>query len=93
VARHIIALNAGSVSFGNVGAADRLDFTIIGRAVNLASRLNDLGKELGRDLVISSSFATHVDASLESLGRFELRGIAGEHEVFTTDQPAHTLAP
>lgn len=83
VTRHIIALNAGSVSFGNVGATNRLDFTVIGPAVNLASRLNSLGKELGRDLILSAAFAQQLDIPLTSLGRFPLRGLAGEHEAFT----------
>lgn len=85
VARHVIALHAGTVSFGNVGAVNRLDFTVIGPAVNLASRLNSLGKELDRDLILSGSFIGHVDAPVRSLGRFELRGIAGKHEAFTPD--------
>lgn len=93
VARHIIALNAGAVSFGNVGAANRLDFTVIGPAVNLASRLTSLGKELGHDLILSAGFADRVDMPLQSLGHFELRGLPGEHEAFTTVEPTHTLTP
>lgn len=83
VARHIIALNAGSVSFGNVGATNRLDFTVIGPAVNLASRLSVVGKELGRDLILSTAFTQHIDTPVTSLGRFPLRGLAGAHEAFT----------
>jgi adenylate cyclase len=83
VARHVIALHAGPVSFGNVGSADRLDFTVIGPAVNLASRLNALGKELARDVVLSAAFAERIATPVHSLGRFALRGIAGEHEAFT----------
>ena len=83
VARHIIALNAGSVSFGNVGATNRLDFTVIGPAVNLASRLSAVGKELGRDLILSAAFTAQIDTPVASLGRFPLRGLAGDHEAFT----------
>ena len=47
--------------------------------------------ELGRDLILSSAFAAHIDVPLESLGQFELRGLSGEHEAFTTAERAHTL--
>ena len=83
VSRHIIALNAGAVSFGNVGAANRLDFTMIGPAVNLASRLNTVGKELGHDIILSAPFVAAAGVPATSLGRFTLRGLAGEHEAFT----------
>ncbi len=82
--RHVVALHFGTVTFGNVGASNRLDFTVIGPAVNLASRLNSLGKDLDCEIVLSADFAAHIDDPLTSLGRFELRGIAGEHEAFTT---------
>jgi adenylate cyclase len=82
VLRYAIALHYGTVTYGNVGASNRLDFTVIGPAVNLASRLNSLGKNLGREIILSAAFADHCTASTHSLGTHGLRGIAGRHEVF-----------
>lgn len=80
-----IALHIGQVSYGNVGADARLDFTVIGPAVNEASRLERLCDTLDRHLVLSQSFAQAADASrheLVSLGRHRLRGVREETELF-----------
>ena len=79
-----IALHAGDVMYGNIGAADRLDFTIIGPAVNLTSRLERLCRELGLDLVVSDIFARLCSAcEYRSLGAYRLAGIGREVEAFT----------
>ena len=81
-----IALHEGEVTYGNVGTADRLDFTAIGPAINEATRLEALCKELGRNLLISDSFvraAPALQGQLRSLGRHKLRGVREEREVFT----------
>ncbi|MDE3176318.1 MAG: adenylate/guanylate cyclase domain-containing protein [Pseudomonadota bacterium] len=70
------ALHLGGVHWGNIGAANRLDFTAIGPAVNLASRLEGLCKPLGRSALVSGALAAQVDAPLVPLGRHQLRGIA-----------------
>ncbi len=77
-----LALHAGEVAYGNIGAARRLDFTVIGPAVNRAARLQDVAKAVGRRVVISRIFAELVDAPLVELGRFELRGIERPQRVF-----------
>ena len=80
-----IALHVGDVNYGNVGADARLDFTVIGPAVNEASRIERLCDELDRHLVMSQSFARAADASrheLVSLGRHHLRGVREETELF-----------
>lgn len=80
-----IALHIGHVNYGNVGADARLDFTVIGPAVNEASRIERLCDALGRHLVMSQSFARAADASrheLVSLGRHRLRGVREETELF-----------
>jgi adenylate cyclase len=79
-----IALHAGDVMYGNIGAADRLDFTIIGPAVNLTSRLERLCRELDLDLVVSDTFARLCSAcAYRSLGTYRLAGIGREVEAFT----------
>jgi adenylate cyclase len=80
-----IALHVGHVNYGNVGADARLDFTVIGPAVNEASRIERLCDALGRHLVMSQSFARAADASrheLVSLGRHRLRGVREDTELF-----------
>jgi adenylate cyclase len=69
----------------NVGAADRLDFTVIGPAVNEVVRMEKLCDMLGRNLLFSSRFAEaagRCNGRLESLGQFKLRGVGESKEIF-----------
>lgn len=77
-----LALHLGEVSYGNIGAPDRLDFTVIGPAVNHANRLEKLASELGQPLLASASFAAALGSGLKPLGRHELRGVAEPQEIF-----------
>ena len=77
-----LALHLGEVYYGNIGAPDRLDFTVIGPAVNHASRLEKIAPELGRIVVTSASFAAAAAEPLEHLGWHRLRGVAEPQEVF-----------
>jgi adenylate cyclase len=77
------ALHLGEILWGNIGAADRLDFTAIGPAVNLVSRLEGLCRPLGRWALISGTVAAEVSMPLVPLGEHELRGIATPCAVFT----------
>lgn len=80
-----IALHVGTVQYGNVGTDARLDFTVIGPAVNEAARIELLCKELGHNLLVSQAFAaaaTRSRAHLASLGRHRLRGVREESELF-----------
>jgi adenylate cyclase len=93
VLRQGMALHLGSVLYGNIGSAGRLDFTAIGPAVNLTARLETVARDLGRDLVVSAAFAAQSDAGLDSLGTFALRGFREPQEVFApgprlADRPA-----
>lgn len=80
-----IALHHGLVMYGNVGTGTRLDFTLIGPAVNEAARLENLCGTLNRNLLASRSFAAaagDLAGRLVSLGRHQLRGVAEPREVF-----------
>jgi adenylate cyclase len=77
-----IGLHLGEVIYGNVGGRDRLDFTAIGPAVNLAARLEGLTKRLMRPLVVSQAFAAACPARLVSLGFHPVRGFSEPEEVF-----------
>ncbi len=69
--------------WGNVGTADRLDFTAIGPAVNLVSRLEGLCRPLGRSVLVSGAVAAAATTPLVPLGEHPLRGIAAPCAVFT----------
>jgi len=78
-----VALHLGEILWGNVGAADRLDFTAIGPAVNLVSRLEGLCRPLGRTVLISGAVAAETTAMLVPLGTHALRGIEAACAVYT----------
>lgn len=78
-----VALHLGDILWGNIGAADRLDFTAIGPAVNLVSRLEGLCRPLDRSVLISGAFAAAASTALAPLGDHRLRGIAAPCAVFT----------
>jgi class 3 adenylate cyclase len=82
-----VALHLGEILWGNIGAADRLDFTAIGSAVNLVSRLEGLCRPLGKAVLISGAFAAETATPLVSVGTHELRGIASPCAVFTVPEP------
>jgi adenylate cyclase len=78
----VVALHAGTVIYGNVGAADRLDFTVIGPAVNLVSRIESVAKLLDEPIVVSDDFAQTYGGPLQSLGYHQFRGVAAPRELF-----------
>jgi adenylate cyclase len=80
-----LALHLGEVLYGNVGAVDRLDFTVIGPAVNEVARIEALCEPLGRAALISAELAAAAaddNHRLESLGRHVLRGVREAKEIF-----------
>jgi adenylate cyclase len=80
-----LALHIGNVLYGNVGAADRLDFTVIGPAVNEVARIEALCEPLQHTVLASAEFAAALkdtDNRLVSLGRYDLRGVREPKEIF-----------
>jgi adenylate cyclase len=77
-----LALHLGEVLYGNIGSGNRLDFTCIGPAVNLAARLEKLAARLGRTLILSADFARHCAVDLEPLGEFSVAGFAAQQAAF-----------
>jgi adenylate cyclase len=79
-----LALHLGEVLYGNVGAVDRLDFTVIGPAVNEAARIEALCEPLGRRVLVSAELAAVVGDScrLVPLGHHELRGVRELREIY-----------
>jgi adenylate cyclase len=82
-----LALHIGEVLYGNVGAADRLDFTVIGPAVNEAARIETLCEPLGRKVLVSAEFAVAAGAcpGLRPLGRHRLRGVREPRAIYALD--------
>ena len=78
-----LALHVGDVLFGNIGSGNRLDFTCIGPAVNLAARLEKLAGRLGRTMLASEDFVDQCGAGgLQPIGRFAVAGFAAEQMVY-----------
>ncbi|WP_441967254.1 adenylate/guanylate cyclase domain-containing protein [Microvirga sp. 2MCAF38] len=77
-----IALHHGEAAYGNVGSGQRLDFTVIGRDVNLANRIAKLNKTLDEPLLMSKPFADHLWGDPHPVGAFEVDGFEEQIEVF-----------
>jgi len=84
-----LALHVGDVFYGNVGSKDRLDFTVIGPAVNEVSRILAMSRSVEQDVLLSADFAdtlsSQVRRHLVSVGRYALRGVAQPQELFTVE--------
>jgi class 3 adenylate cyclase len=81
-----VALHLGEMLWGNIGAADRLDFTAIGPAVNLVSRLEGLCRPLNKTVLVSGTFAAESGMPLVPLGTHARRGIVSPCAVFTVPE-------
>jgi adenylate cyclase len=84
-----LGLHIGEVFYGNIGSDDRLDFTVVGPAVNEVNRIASMCRSVDRSVVMSSDFAAAAPqperASLVSVGRYALRGVGKAQELFTLD--------
>jgi len=77
-----VALHVGDVAYGNIGGAGRLDFTAIGAAVNLASRIEGLTGKLDKRVLVSEALAKATTVPTCSVGEFELKGVSGKQTVY-----------
>jgi adenylate cyclase len=83
-----LALHLGDLLYGNVGSPRRLDFTVLGPAVNEAARIEALCGSLEQSVIVSTAFAQASGAArsrLVSLGRYAMKGVARPQELFTLD--------
>jgi len=82
-----LGLHFGEVFFGNIGSKERLDFTVVGPAVNEASRILSLCRSVDQPLLVSSAFADAIEErhDLVSVGRYALRGVGRAQDLFTLD--------
>ena len=84
-----LGLHIGEVFYGNIGSEDRLDFTVVGPAVNEVSRIASMCRSVDRDVLLSSAFAaaatTEERARLVSVGRYALRGVGQPQELYTLE--------
>jgi adenylate cyclase len=77
-----VALHVGEVMYGNIGAGERLDFTVIGPAVNLVTRLEGLSADLGEPIILSDTFVNCSGIPARALGSFSLKGIAAPQAAY-----------
>lgn len=84
-----VGLHVGEVFYGNIGSEERLDFTVVGPAVNEVSRIASMCRSIERDLLVSSAFLAGINtagsAYFVSTGRYALRGIGRAQELYTLD--------
>jgi adenylate cyclase len=81
-----LALHVGDVLYGNIGSDTRLDFTVIGPAVNLTARIEAMCRQVGRPLLLSSDFVRAGAVAATSVGAFSLKGVGAEQEIFAPVQ-------
>jgi adenylate cyclase len=83
-----VALHVGEVLYGNFGGEDRLDFTVVGPAVNELSRISGMARSVDQPAILSAAFRNAAGGLREeavSLGRYALRGVEAPQELFTLD--------
>jgi adenylate cyclase len=83
-----LGLHIGEVFYGNIGSKERLDFTVVGPAVNEVSRIAAMCRSVDQPVLLSQAFAASVAdqaGRFASVGRYALRGVGKPQELFTFD--------
>lgn len=92
-----LGLHVGEVFYGNIGSDERLDFTVVGPAVNEVSRIVSMGRSVDRDLLVSQEFVETLPveerSAFVSVGRFALRGVRQFKHLFTRDAERDGVQP
>ena len=91
-----LALHAGHILYGNIGAENRLDFTVIGPAVNQTARIAGMHRSVGQNMIFSEEVKKAVagtEHDIVSLGRYMLRGVEAPVELFTIYRPEGAMKP
>jgi adenylate cyclase len=86
-----LALHVGNILYGNIGGGNRLDFTCIGPAVNLAARLEKIASRLGRTIVASEGFANVCRHDWQELGEFPIAGFSKAQRVYGISDEAPAI--
>lgn len=81
-----LGLHIGELTFGNIGIAERLEFTVVGAVANEVARLESLSKQVGRRILVSENFASLVDIPWQSVGEHKLRGVTNPVVVMSPQQ-------
>lgn len=81
-------LSFGAVTYGNIGSPDRLDFTVVGAAVNRASRIQDICKTSGKPILLEDRVARHLSFKTAPIGPHMLRGLPGTCELYSVGEIA-----
>ncbi|MDF3822277.1 adenylate/guanylate cyclase domain-containing protein [Leptospira sp. 96542] len=87
---HGVGLHSGEILYGNIGSAERLDFTVIGEAVNLTSRIAGMCGELGKAVLTSKDFAEQIPVRWEELGEHKLKGISEQRTIYAISDKIRT---
>lgn len=88
---HGVGLHSGEILYGNIGSLDRLDFTVIGEAVNLTSRIAGMCGELGKAVLASENLAHQIPVRWEELGEHKLKGISSPKKIFAISEKKQSI--
>ena len=78
-------LSYGKITYGNIGSLDRLDFTVVGTAVNQASRIQDLCKNTNKQILCGEEVAKNIRKLVSPIGKYKLKGMPNKQQIFAVN--------